>query len=556
MSTSLYQIKIILLNPQQILVSGKRVFNYVILCLIISIASLAISGPADLGGLSPMLTCFISIENLKKTYQKILLWIFLIIPLFCFAFGGIQVYLIMKSPQYKNDVNNRNFFVEYSYFVITYIISSILLILTYIINYIIIHTDKDGIENDFYRAFICIVTFLTCSTPLIVGVIRYWRTGLLKRLIRCCKRRRNNIDEGGEELIDLIEENRDNNMFNYEKKMLENLIIKHYTAVSFALGKSKYDDEKGVNKEELLKDEPRNYRIDKDEILKDLDLSLNDDIKVLSETNIDIEVTEYNVNLFKKLRRLENLDEDKIIEMLQPKNGTNDLIQQNNDSLYLCSTNKLLLLKQIKREKMINFQKNILPYLYDYFSNNPNSIICRVFGLYRIKIEHNEEIYMVLTYNIPQSLENNDSNNKQMELSEIELKQHIRAVNKSAEYTIGKKLTENSLNIKNEWSSEAKGIENKVTFRVFLEDKANEDLDTIIDKEDEFMKKIGINRYTFTIFERTINNNDDTLNILENNSQKNSNKNKYDDIILNNFKKYEFKSTKMNNIYSIWLDEI
>ena len=78
----------------------------------------------------------------------------------------------------------------------------------------------------------------------------------------------------------------------------------------------------------------------------------------------------------------------------------------------------------------------------------------------------------------------------------------------------------------------------------------------MVGKEDEFMKKIGINRYTFTIFESSINNNDDTLNILENNSQKNSNKNKYDDIILNNFKKYEFKSTKMNNIYSIWLDEI
>ena len=330
--------------------------------------------------------------------------------------------------------------------------------------------------------------------------------------------------------------------------MLENLIMKNYIAVSFALGKSKYDEEED--------EETRYYKIDKNEILKDFDLLMNDDIKVLKETNFNIEVTEYNVNLFKKLRRMENLDEDKIIEMLQPKNGKNDLIQQNNDSLYLCSTNKLLLLKQIKREKMINFQKNTLPYLYDYFSNNPNSIICRVFGLYRIKIEHNEEIYMVLTYNIPQSLENNDSNNKQMELSEIELKQHIRAVNKSAEYTIGKKLTENSLNIKNEWSSEAKGNENKVTFRVFLEDKANEDLDTIIDKEDEFMKKIGINRYTFTIFERTINNNDKSINLLENNSQKNSNKNKYDDIILNNFKKYEFKSTKMNNIYSIWLDEI
>ena len=70
------------------------------------------------------------------------------------------------------------------------------------------------------------------------------------------------------------------------------------------------------------------------------------------------------------------------------------------------------------------------------------------------------------------------------------------------------------------------------------------------------MKKIGINRYTFTIFEGTINNNDKSINLLENNSQKNCDKNKYDDIILNNFKKYEFKSTKINSIYSIWLNGI
>ena len=274
--------------------------------------------------------------------------------------------------------------------------------------------------------------------------------------------------------------------------MLENLIMKNYIAVSFALGKSKYDDEEG--------DEPRYYKIDKNEILKDLDLLINDDIKVLNETNFNIEVTEYNVNLFKKLRRLENLDEDKIIEMIQPKYGTNDLIQLNNDdSLYICSTNKLLLLKQIKKENMINFQENILPHLYDYFSNNPNSIICRVLGLYKIKIEQNEDIYMALTYNICKILENNEENSNQMELSEIELKQYIKSVDKSDEYTIDKKLTENSLNVKNEESSEESGIENKDTFRVFLEDKANEDLDTILNKEDEFLKKRGINRYSFTI---------------------------------------------------------
>ena len=60
--------------------------------------------------------------------------------------------------------------------------------------------------------------------------------------------------------------------------MLENLIMKNYIAVSFALGKSKYEEEEG--------EETRYYKIDNNEILKDLDLSLNDDIKVLKRKQI------------------------------------------------------------------------------------------------------------------------------------------------------------------------------------------------------------------------------------------------------------------------------
>ena len=84
--------------------------------------------------------------------------------------------------------------------------------------------------------------------------------------------------------------------------MLENLIVKYFTAVSFALGKSKYDNEEGeIKEDDDLKDEPRNYRINKEEILKDIALSLNDDIKNINETNIDIKLTEYNVTIIKIL---------------------------------------------------------------------------------------------------------------------------------------------------------------------------------------------------------------------------------------------------------------
>jgi hypothetical protein len=360
LSTSLYQIKIILLNPQQILESGKRVFKYIIICLIVSVASFALAIPAQIGGRSPMYTCFINLDILKEGYQKALFWLFFTIPLFCLLFGIFQIFLIMKSVQYKNDKNNREFFIEYSYFVITYIISSILLILVYLINYIIIKVDKGGLNNLAYQVFIGISTFLTCSTPLIVGVIRFYRTGLLKRICNFCKKRRANnnlIEEGNEEeqlqINNLEEDEGGYRMFQIEKIILEKLIIKYFTAVSFALGKSKYKEEEEndiINKNENISvNEKKDYKITREEILKDLDLSLNDDIKVLGEANIDIEVTEYNSSLFKKLRQLEGLNEDKIIAMFQPKKGTNQLIHKVNDSFYINSSNKLLMLKKIKR---------------------------------------------------------------------------------------------------------------------------------------------------------------------------------------------------------------
>ena len=194
--------------------------------------------------------------------------------------------------QYKNDKNNREFFIEYSYFVITYIISSILLIVVYVINYIVIKVNYEGLKNNWYKGFISVVTFLTCSTPLIVGVIRYYRTGLLKKIFGFCRKRRANnnlIEDNDEEEQQLVEID--------ERIILEKLIIKYFTAVSFALGKSKYKEEENVQDEKdekTLLEEKKDYIINREEILKDLDLSLNDDIKVLGEANIDIEVTEYN----------------------------------------------------------------------------------------------------------------------------------------------------------------------------------------------------------------------------------------------------------------------
>jgi len=571
LSTSLYQIKIILLNPQQILESGKRVFKYIIICLIVSVASFALAIPAQIGGRSPMYTCFINLDILKEGYQKALFWLFFTIPRSCLLFGIFQIFLIMRSVQYKNDKNNREFFIEYSYFVITYIISSILLILVYLINYIIIKVDKGGLNNLAYQVFIGISTFLTCSTPLIVGVIRFYRTGLLKRICNFCKKRRANnnlIEEGNEEELlqinNLEEDEGGYRMFHIEKIILEKLIIKYFTAVSFALGKSKYKEEEEndiINKNENISvNEKKDYKITREEILKDLDLSLNDDIKVLGEANIDIEVTEYNSSLFKKLRQLEGLNEDKIIAMFQPKKGTNQLIHKVNDSFYINSSNKLLMLKKIKREQMYYFQNNILPNLYDYFVNNPNSIICRIFGFYRIKIEQNDEIYMALIYNIHESIVNDElgfieDKTLNMKATEAEFKSNLVIGLKSNESS-SLNATAGTIITNKTFEAQIYKERKKKFFKLYLTEQENDKLDKIIKNDMDFFTSKNNNGYHFYVFEKEVSGNniklsssDDFTNDTNNLDEPNSN-------IKNEIKKYVFNSNKPNSIYCICLSGI
>ena len=510
LSTSLYQIKIILLNPQQILESGKRVVKYILISFCISLVSFVFSIPANFGGISPMLTCFINVKDLDNGFKQAFFWIFFSLPLFCFGFGGYQVYLIKSSIQYKKEKKNRELYTEYSYFVITYIIFSFILIMSYILSKV----------SELINGFQLVFTILSCSNPLIVGLIRMFRTGLIKNI---CKRKQVNIiNEEENKLIDENEnEDSGGRIFMLEKKILENLIIKYFTAISYALGKSKYMFDEGEEGQQTAEtkemefdlNEHVDYKITKSEILKDLDLSINEDIKVLEESNIDIDLTEYNPSTFKKLRELEGFNEDKIISMFQPKKGTNQLMNSVNDTLYINSVNKLLMLKKIKREQLMFFQRNILPDLYNYFVNHPNSLICRVFGLYKIKIDQGQEEYMALMYNTNESLENVENLKllqstdevRKMKINEAELKKNIIIDSKQTNnefrnltIDIGKRNIEGSIMFGSNLSDKTK------TFKLNLSEYENEKLINIINQDSEFLRGKSIYGYNFLVFERNI----------------------------------------------------
>ena len=551
LSSSLYQIKRIIINPREYLVATKVFIYCLISCLVISLFSLLFTFRGRIVGVSPMITCFINVGIIKHTYQQVCFWFFFLLPIFSFSFAFFQIFLILRSTQYKND---KTLFKEYSYFIITYIFFSILLILCYIVNYF-----KDGVGGTGYRAYIGFTTFFACLSPLIVGSIRIYRTDFIRRLLS--KKKEEQLIEDGNAEKDKI--------YEMEIKPLEKLILKYFIAISYSLGKSKYESQEGEEgnqeNQNILNDKPFDtteqvvYKITKADILKDLDLAINEDIKVLEEPNIDIEVTEYNSSVFKKLRSLEGLNEDKIISMFQPKKGTFELIKEVKNGMNINSTNKLLMLKQIKWDNLLIYQRNVLSGLYDYLSSHPKSLICRVFGLYKIKIDQGEDIYYALTYNVNESLETVENINllnpgkqvKQMKVNEFDLKKNI-IIDTKKNVEDRRNMTIDVPNTNFDVSFTGGSSSSNKAFKINLTDYENDKLLNIIKQDTQFLRGKNINVFKFLVFERNIENKD-RISILRDDGEKSENQSRLgtSSKLSSHIKKYIFNSNLSNIIYSI-----
>ena len=433
--TTLIQIKQILVNPLETLKTEKIIFKYIIFCAIFGIATDIFGFFSDVEGVSPMLTCFIDVsgwefKNEQKIYKNIFYALFFLIPLSFLLYGIYQVFSIIRLPQYKLNKEHKTFFRSYLQYVFTYIILALLLISVYVLDIII----EQQFPNDYIKIYFNIVTILSCSTPLIVGTIRLIKTKLIKKLLfcSCCNKKKCNkrIDYKKDELI----KEKDNDEYQFVR--FENDVIckefkKIFIGISFILDKSKTENEEDLKenseKEELNlinnsiksnssydisninieNDKDNHYIINKQEILKDFDLEINEDIFVLGQEEINIQGTEYLPIFFKNIRNADNIKVEDLVKVFMPKNVTPDLFQKTNDSnYYINSTNKQFILRSISLEE-IEFYKKILKKgkINEYLEKNKDSIINRVYGLYHLKIDDKKNYYIALMENIYESLD-------------------------------------------------------------------------------------------------------------------------------------------------------
>ena len=599
--STLIQIKQILTNPLETLKTEKNIFRYIIFCVIFGLATGICGFYADVEGVSPMLTCFIDVsgwnyEDNEKIYRTIFFFMFFFIPICILLYGIYQGYSIIQLPQYKSNKKNRKFFKSYLQYIFTYIILALLLISVYVCDAIIDQNEP----NKVMKIYINIVTILSCSTPLIVGIIRLVKTKLIKKLLFCsCIKNINNdnIDYKKSEYLNGKEKD-DFHFIDFEEELICKEFKKIFIGISYILDKSKQLDNEETDqdkKEKMQSNEKEEtnlintnninnneidindenefefdnyYKINKQEILKDFDLGINEDIFVLVQDEIDIVAIEYCPKFFKQIRNADKIKEDYLVEVFQPKNVIPELFKKTNDSnYYINSTNKQFILKSMSLEQ-IEFYKNYLKRkkINEYLEKNKDSIINRVYGLYYLKIDNNKNYYIALMDNIYESIDkdlfinNKDEgpniNNSKEDDEPLEIKNNLEEKKMYFnENEINDKIVTNNVdevNSDNRKNSNKNLIRKESLFsidkkyKIYLDESEGIRLKEIIKKDIGFLHKVGTGRVQFFVVKKTLS--EYIFNNLFNNDIKEKNIKDNDNT---GIKKYIFKSNIENVIYCI-----
>lgn len=142
------------------------------------------------------------------------------------------------------------------------------------------------------------------------------------------------------------------------------------------------------------KDRAVNEKIDKKDclsinknIIDENNINFEDEY-VRSSGALEVNFTEYAPKVFRKLRKLEHIEENELIESLLPmKNRTSIKKSQGKSGNFFISTddNKFIL-KTITPEELELIRGIFLEKYVGHLKRYPNSLICRIYGLYNMEL--------------------------------------------------------------------------------------------------------------------------------------------------------------------------
>ena len=506
-SFTISHLKNMIINPINfILNSNKKIQKYLIISGISALIISILCYIFEIVGKSPINTCFLSLDfYFEKSEEKILgikkeiilffAMFICLIPCFNLLCDILQIIIVFKNPSYKSDKENKKIFNEYYIYLLFYIIITLFLSTLYIVqafNYYII---KD--INLSYKIYFYIISLLQCLTPLIVGIIRLFKITIIKKFFKsiknCCNK--NQTSDKNTSLINSTNEN-DKTFINFETSVVKKFVMNIYITVCYCLSnKQTYtNNENDENFEELAK-ESCSYKISKETIKNNFPNSqLSNDLLLNNREEFSISCIEYAPKIFNELRKLDSIDENILINSILPMNNKNGLAKKTEGrggSFFINTDDNEFSIKTITFNEMELVRNLLLEKMFKYFNENNDSIIGRIYGLYKISISNGifkeEEIYFILMKNVIGSFKDNL-------LCKYDLKGSI--LNRKVKY-------------ENVDSNVMKDINFNEIEQVFLLNKKNCDLlKNIAAKDANFFCECGIMDYSLLVAKISLNNNE------------------------------------------------
>ena len=395
LSSLVIQIKFIVIDPfEGIQKANKAIIYYLIISFIFSISMCLICHLIEINGISPMITCLIDFAHIKEDVditKQIFFFIFILIPFGSFIYSFFQFYIIINDISYKKEKIIKLFVLEHLIYISVYFILAIFLFIIYFLDYIYNISAKKKNKGDiFLIKFTRIVTILSCSTPLIVGIVRLLQNKFIYRFIG------NNNDD-----YELLLSN-----YKFEEKRMSFFISKIFISICVSLKRCQQYDNRNININIDLNNEKKTFHISKDTFDDDKYGFLSNDKIILENEDFKINLTEYCPKLFHLLRKLDNINTNDMINSLIPEKNIETIkeSQGRSGNFFLNSYDKKYIIKTINKEEVEVINNNFLFYLYNHFEKNPNSYIGRIYGLFDITMNigfgSNKKIYFILMRNV------------------------------------------------------------------------------------------------------------------------------------------------------------
>ena len=383
------------MNPiQGILKPWKNLLKYFAISIILSLGITSFAIGVGIIGRSPMNTCFINTEK-----QGVMALIFLI-PCISICLVIYQVvYDLTCRELFVNDKQVRDAYKVNSMYILVFSLLHIPMFLLILITSgmgKVIQNEK-GLPE--YALF---TTILTCLIPTIVGIIRNCRGFTKIKTIRNLTRRiRRTLSKKSiikEERNDLKEQlNNEEDQFDWlEQHSMEFFMRDILLSVAYCINESKSYD---LNMS-LMDFEKENESSIKHTI--NLNTFKLDDPTVTESQFIDVKIIDYAPKIFAYLRSLENIDIDKMAESFLPKNNKKGISesQGKSGSFFISTDDNQYMIKTLKVDEFDLIRKTFLNEYEKYIKKNPNSLLCRIYGMYNIILSQGEEILIIVMRNV------------------------------------------------------------------------------------------------------------------------------------------------------------